>query len=63
MEWMLALIRRIAASGNEIARAKEMCAYFKKQKKISSISGGYLSFQIYPDKFSVSEAHIKLHVA
>ena len=58
---MLALIRRIAASGNEIVRAKEMCAYFKQQKKILSISVGYLSFQIYPDKFSVTEAHIKVH--
>lgn len=42
-------------------RAKEMCAYFKQQKKILSISVGYLSFQICPDKFSVTEAHIKVH--
>ena len=55
------MIRRIAAPGNEIVRAKEMCAYFKQQKKILSISVGYLSFQIYPDRFSVTEAHIKVH--
>ena len=34
---------------------------FQATKKILSISVGYLSFQIYLDKFSVTEAHIKVH--
>ena len=32
-----------------------------KRFKISSTPVDYLSFQIYPEKFSVSEVHIKLH--